>query len=108
MKTQKHTPGPWAVETNLNEYGSPLNVNKDAATTIASCDGDSGVGDSKEAEANARLIAAAPDLLAALRRAVPWLGKLIADNGHADSAAPNDAIGALRQAEDAIAKAEGN
>lgn len=43
--------------------------------------------------------------LAALRRAIPWLGKLIADGGHLNSVAPNDAIGALQQAEAALALA---
>lgn len=42
-------------------------------------------------------------LRAALARAVPWLGKMIADGGHLESVAPNDAIGALAQAEAALA-----
>lgn len=59
MKTT-HTPGPWKVSSL-----APLNICKDNGTLIADCcnawqsfDG--------EREANARLIAAAPDLLAAL------------------------------------------
>ncbi len=43
---------------------------------------------------------------AALRRVTPWLGKLIANEGHLDSVAPNDAIGALEQAEAALAKVQ--
>lgn len=39
---------------------------------------------------------------AALRRVIPWLGRLIADGGHLASCAPNDAVGALQQAEAAI------
>ena len=42
--------------------------------------------------------------ISSLRRCVPWLGRLIADGGHLNSVAPNDAIGALRQAEDLLAK----
>lgn len=38
----------------------------------------------------------------ALRRAVPWLGRMIADGGHLNAVAPNDAVGALAQAEAAI------
>lgn len=45
-------------------------------------------------------------LLAALKRATPWIGKLIADGGHLHSVAPNDAIGALQQMEAAIKQAE--
>lgn len=60
-----------------------------------------------EGQANARLIAAAPDMLTALKRAAPWLGKLIADGGHMHSVAPNDAIGTLERVEAAIAKATG-
>jgi len=41
-------------------------------------------------------------LRAAVSRAIPWLGKLIADGGHLNSVAPNDAIGALQQMEAAI------
>lgn len=46
-------------------------------------------------DAQARIV----DLEAALRRAVPWLGKLIADGAHMNAVAPNDAVGALQQAE---------
>lgn len=49
---------------------------------------------------------ASPKILAALKRAVPWLGRMIADGGHLETVAPNDAIGALAQAEAAIAEAE--
>ena len=67
MSTTKHTPGPWRVST-----ANPLQVNTDKG-------GDSvGVAESQkynapntfcdpnEAEANAKLIAAAPELLEAL------------------------------------------
>ena len=59
----------------------------------------------EETEANARLIAAAPALLAALRRAVPWLGKMIADGGHLAAVLPADCVAALDQAEAAITDA---
>ena len=60
-----------------------------------------------ETRENARLIAAAPDLLAALERCIPWMGKLIAEGAHLQSILPNDAVVALDQAEAAIAKARG-
>lgn len=47
----------------------------------------------------------APDcdaLRAALKRAIPWLGRMIADGGHLNSILPNDCVGALDQAEAAI------
>lgn len=53
------------------------------------------------------LIAAAPDLLAALERAIPWLGKLIADGGHLQAVMPMDAVRTLEMAEAAIAKTKG-
>lgn len=42
----------------------------------------------------------------ALKRAVPWLGKLIADRGHLAAVCPNDAVGALQQAEAALEMAK--
>jgi hypothetical protein len=42
----------------------------------------------------------------ALKRSVPWLGKLIADGGHLESVAFCDAVGALQQAEAAIAQTQ--
>jgi hypothetical protein len=86
------TPGPWEVDS--------IRTRGTTAYVIA---GEGAIDG--EAEANCRLIEAATELLAALRRAVPWLGKLIADGAHLNSVAPNDAIGALEQAEAAIAKA---
>ncbi len=38
----------------------------------------------------------------ALKRTLPWLGKLIADGTHLKCVAPNDALGALRQSEAAM------
>ena len=41
-------------------------------------------------------------LALALKRATPWLGKLVADGGHLKCVLPNDAVTALKQAEDAL------
>lgn len=46
-------------------------------------------------ELNAKLIAAAPKMLLALQRAVPWLSKMIADENHLQCAAPHDAVNTL-------------
>jgi len=47
------------------------------------------------------------ELLEACKRAIPWLGKMVADGAHRSAVAPLDCENALRQAEAAIAKAKG-
>ena len=67
MTTSTHTPGPWAAQCNgprvWGIYGA--HTNGFVAETVA----DGATPNEQTAEANARLIAAAPDLLAALRDA---------------------------------------
>lgn len=61
----KHTPGPWKIGTEgYRVYGGSYGV--------AAIEGTSGAA-SKEAEANARLIASAPELLAACEMALEHL-----------------------------------
>ena len=55
-------------------------------------------------EANARLIAAAPDLLAALKAVLEWAGEIAGDNQDDESAALEDY--SIDMAIAAIAKAE--
>jgi hypothetical protein len=59
-------------------------------------------------EANARLIAAAPDLLAALETALPWLIKADIDGAFDGCALPLGGRKAWEQIERAIVKAKGN
>jgi Zn ribbon nucleic-acid-binding protein len=54
-----------------------------------------------------RAIDSHEELLAACERALPWIGKLIADGGHMASVAPNDAVRAMQMLEAAIKKAGG-
>lgn len=61
----KHTPGPWVVSTN-----NPRTVKHASGPVLADC----GPMNNSEAFANARLIAAAPDLLAALLHVMPHVG----------------------------------
>lgn len=68
-RAYSHTPGPWAIETDVTMDGSRLNIisgDRVGYYLIASCDGEScGVPDCGEAESNSRLIAAAPEMLQA-------------------------------------------
>lgn len=85
-----HTPGPWEVfETHTGHYVL------DSAEQAVVCQ----IEWCLEAEANARLIASAPELLDALKR-------LCAKFGVDDDGWPRDGT-ELREARSAIAKAEG-
>jgi hypothetical protein len=63
----KHTPGPWKASKDLKRYwiesSTPKVLGGHAVAEVTDDD-----CDSDEAQANARLIAAAPDLLAALKQ----------------------------------------
>jgi hypothetical protein len=72
MKT-KHTPGPW-------EYGKPadggrVNVYADSTMSLRICRVDSGQDIGMDASANAKLIAAAPDMAEALIHMLKTFGK---------------------------------
>ena len=82
MAEQKHTPGPWALAPysdcdeviNVVAGYKDLGGGQSQAHWIAECEAGVDFGDDAEAiiatnEANARLIAAAPDLLAACKDA---------------------------------------
>lgn len=92
-----HTPGPWAVVNR----GGMLNVSAPRhGGAIVSL----GVPRSGERMANANLIAAAPDLLAALVEARNGLGWYRAEFPDANSGADDEVLARI---DDAIAKAEG-
>ncbi len=91
-QTQQHTPGPWTVGTKhglMDAYwvDSPSTLKPAIATRIE----------------DARLIAAAPELLEALITALPYLEAAEADPGYKKGAVSN--VTATIRA--AIAKAEG-
>lgn len=96
MNEAKHTPGPWIA--NCFMVVAPNGKSKNSMSYMYGgqevCHTGGGKASNEEAEANARLIAAAPDLLAACK-AVEWIymprtlelrcpkcGRRI-DNGHA-------------------------
>ena len=86
MTEASHTPGPWGYVPS-NEHHGPYVVNQWGSGDICDCYTMSNLndysvrngGDSKpihfqrdEADANARLIAAAPDMLEALELVIQW------------------------------------
>jgi len=86
-----HTPGPWKYEPGTKTIRSvPANY------WLATLDSWDGMVDN---EANARLIAAAPDLLATLKMCLPFVERVRAQSG-------GDGAITLAVARDAIAKAE--
>ncbi len=66
--TMKHTPGPWSVSKHATpDYAPQFGIYAgDSPNDLAIVKGDN-------AEADAALIEAAPDLLAALQEAMPFL-----------------------------------
>lgn len=71
MTTSKHTPGPWAYDpAELRIYYA----DGDVEPTVAYVEYDN--SSEAQAEADARLIAAAPELLAALKDAIALMGPL--------------------------------
>jgi len=100
----KHTPGPWKVYHPVRRDGVRKGIVSDqgADIVIFGCEeDDAGVcgGSDYEAEANARLIAAAPDLLAAARLGLNFIENTESEMG--EKLASGDALRA------AIAKARG-
>lgn len=96
MSETKHTPGPWTLEPNGPGYNlkSP-----NFASHFCILLGMNGKPDG-EHEANARLIAAAPDLLKACQEAVGWL-LIGAPHAHSHGGLITDQLAA------AIAQADG-
>jgi len=87
------TSGPWAISGIHHSIGiAPDDGKSDGIATVFGC--------GPKAEANARLISAAPDLLSALQRAEAALSWFINDDGESD-------IEALDEARAAISKAKG-
>ncbi len=79
----KFTPGPWMVEPHADDFDGPISVvseysmtqGRKTANWIAECD----LQDDRVEEnyANARLIAAAPDLYAAIAESLEYLDAML-------------------------------
>ena len=72
MKEMKHTPGPWRIGTAPPNGEQAIGTIRGMMVAVAT----TGVGMEKETLANARLIAAAPELLEALKLAANALDKM--------------------------------
>lgn len=96
----KHTPGPWRV-TEGRRIDSGRGYSTAIADVWAHGEGADDAPSTGEAEANARLLAAAPDLLEACKEAVA-----VANMSDEDKPTLDDIDWARLRA--AIAKAEGN
>ena len=103
MSEAKHTPGPWQLEADPCHVdslttvtgGQRMNAHPNAWPAHPLTVQVGGMASVKEAQANARLIAAAPELLAALERASAMLARF------------PQCDDAWKQARAAIAKAKG-
>lgn len=93
MSKQSHTPGPWFVNgrESYTKYVE-ARIGGGLLQEVAAC---GPTEQQEQQEANARLIAAAPDLLEALQQAVTSMQ---------DSGYPNDSL-VIRAARQAITKA---
>ena len=103
MSEHAHTPGPWHVQGNLR--GQLAAIVNQTGNTLAAAWGYGKGENLAEIEANMNLIAAAPDMVAALRKAEIILGDVVA-YGQFPLDDPSDRI-ALDAVQDAIAKATG-
>lgn len=99
MSDTQHTPGPWA--TDGREAG--WNILGLAGERVATVWRD---GPHRPA-ANARLIAAAPELLEVLGDILPWLAKAEAEGVFENCVVPKGGQRAINRARAAIAKATG-
>ena len=103
MKETKHTPGPWDVQ-DVFEGRIPIDAPQkstgyDGATEICLVSAE----DDERQGANARLIAAAPDMLAALEKCVSLLNRIQeSEDGPLPMPWPE-----IQEAEAAISKARG-
>lgn len=99
----RHTPGPWAVSEAATIDGNFMVVGGSGASFGLLAE----VILDEEAEANARLIAAAPELLEALKDVRAWIMDPFTEEDAASETLHPAFRKALKRVSAAIAKAEG-
>jgi len=100
----KHTPGPWSARSEDSEGGYSIEPRDEPNSRVVICARPPWSGRADESRANARLIAAAPELLEAL----VWLTNTTCDVGKSgEPPTMNEHIEAIEAAKAAITKAEG-
>ena len=105
MSKQTITPGPWVARiSGNNQQVMGANIDSETERTeqgylrgICFCS-------QHNCEANAQAIAAVPEMIEALRCAIPWLAKILADGTHLKCATPRDAEMAYERANNALRK----
>jgi hypothetical protein len=75
----KHTPGPWQV------HGSHIYTADPERALLAQVFNSGSKASDYPLQANARLIAAAPELLEALKECLPYVGQTLANTGSMDA-----------------------
>ena len=105
MNTQtKHTPGPWRVKFDEIGFVDIYRAHDDTAGSLNNY----AVAESVQSDGDARLIAASPDLLAALEWSMRCMGDyLSADSQEGRDHCYKDLAHAHREAIKAISKAKG-
>jgi hypothetical protein len=101
MGATKHTSGPWTIECGKNYSNEIVGKSKTGKDWVLARTTAAKVGRDQE-EANAYLIAAAPDLLEALKEIKNLIEQIYGDGITESNATPE-----LLKARAAIAKAEG-
>lgn len=94
-----HTPGPWTIRHGTNIFAARTDVGHEGCICNTGSHGSNHQDCGPENEANARLIAAAPDMLEALEQALQWI--------EVDETTHGRKFGAGNVAREAIAKATG-
>lgn len=69
-----HTPGPWTIEEYGDEDAPSLVIHKDSGTRVCFMATPGSHGDPARIEADAHLIAAAPDMYEAIEQALDDMG----------------------------------
>jgi len=106
MSDVKHTDGPWRCNVDKRGYAlgviAPQHAKRPGGIVSVVRDRGIGLPSSEEGKANMRLIAAAPDLLAALKSMISISDRMRNDGAHQDEVASSE-----KRARAAISRAEG-